>query len=100
MKSVDYLICFVIIGLILIASDITYHKGYDDLKQEYNSLIQSQDGRRRQMCDITFNVNGIAWKNKTAVWVENRAEKYINRTDYHESCHLLINNKKEHFCRK
>ena len=49
MKPEDYIICLGIVICILLLVELsvlhTKSNEYDDLKQEYNSLIQAQDGR-------------------------------------------------------
>ena len=96
MKGKDWIV--LILSIILISVLVQSKIEYDDLRGRHNALIQAADGRRCQMCNMSMFANGITYKNHTAVWVQSRASKYINRTDYHEGCHILVRNKRVHFC--
>lgn len=44
-------------------------------------------------------VNGIAYAdNHYVVWTEDRTFSQIEQTDRHEYCHVLVDNRPEHFC--
>lgn len=86
--------------------NITYGD-YNELVLEYNSLLNDYNESLNAPCkgcemcgaDIKFGVTGIYRANDYyCVYVENRTEAEINRTEIHEPCHHFVYMDYEHFC--
>ena len=49
--------------------------------------------------NLSSKSTGVYFENDYyCVWVKDRTEEEINRTESHEFCHHLVYNKREHFC--
>jgi len=68
-------------------------RNFEEIKERYGLLYD--------LIELTPRVRlqGVYYHNKFyCVWVENRSNEAINRTECHELCHHFVYNDKKHFC--
>jgi hypothetical protein len=113
MNKLNWLHYWLLFLLIIMAGISLY--GFYDQEKQYNQIlseyIENSDSERYSDRCIMWdadkiralkpsNVNGIAYSEGFyVVWTEERTISDIERTDYHEMCHMLIYEDEEnHFC--
>ena len=90
----------IILTIVSLNYNIILYKDNQYLTNEYSlnkCLMQNKLNDSLISKDI---LNGLYVHGKDfyCVWTENRTKSQIEKTDYHENCHNLVENNYEHFC--
>jgi hypothetical protein len=98
-------IFWILIGLALCMFALSTHKYFEVGEQGVmiEKTIQKELGERCEQCrmyNTSIGTVGLYFPKQKfyCVWAHNRTQDEIQRTEWHEYCHYLVDTDYEHFC--